>query len=264
MNRTLLIAILAFVVFPPVIKAQSSCTSLRYQDTIFHAVAQTDSIYFASAVPFLSDTIENLYLDIYQPANDTLKTRPVIVYQFGGGFVIGWREEPDIPQFATYFAQLGYVVATIDYRIGLNPADSSSGIRAFYRATQDERSAIRFLSQNAQQFGIDTTRIILTGTSAGCFCGFANCYMDSSNWPLSIHGLPGDTADLGCVDCSGNTDLGHHIPHPLAMINMWGAILDTNFITLPKGVPTVSFQGTLDDLVPVRLRVPFSATLCFS
>jgi PKD repeat protein/poly(3-hydroxybutyrate) depolymerase len=263
MNRLLLYAILAFVVFPPVIKAQSSCTSLRYQDTIFHSVAQTDSIYFASAVPFLSSTPENLYLDIYEPANDTLKNRPVIVYQFGGGFVIGWREEPDIPQFATYFAQLGYVVATIDYRIGLNPTDTSSGIRAFYRGTQDQRSAIRFLSQNAQQFGIDTTRIILTGTSAGCFTSFANCYMSDSDWPSIIHGISGDPTDLGCMDCSGNTDLGHHIPRPLAMINMWGAMLDTTFITLPKGVPTVSFQGTLDDIVPYSVGYPFQLPFVF-
>ena len=112
-----------------------------------------------------------------------LKPGRLIVYQFGGWFLIGWREEPDIPQFATYFAQLGYVVATIDYRLGFNPTDTTSGMRECYRASQDERSAVRFLCQNAQQFGIDTSRIILTGTSAGCFTAFVNCYMGDTLRP---------------------------------------------------------------------------------
>ena len=41
------------------------------------------------------------------------------------------------------------------------------------------------------------------------------------------------------------------------MINMWGAILDTNMITAPKSIPLVSFQGTLDDLVPYTYGYPF-------
>ena len=65
------------------LKAQ--CFSHRYIDTIFHSVT-VDSFYFGSAVPYLSNTPQNLYLDVYQQANDTVKTRPVIVYQFGGGF----------------------------------------------------------------------------------------------------------------------------------------------------------------------------------
>lgn len=238
--------------------AQSACSSLRYQDTIFHSVSIDTGIYFASAVPYGSDSPENLYLDIYQPAGDTVSTRPIIVYQFGGGFVIGWREEPDIPQYCTYFAQLGYVVATIDYRIGLDPTDTGSTLRAFYRAVQDERSAIRFLSQNASQYRIDTTRIILTGTSAGCFCSFANVYMNDSLRPPSTYGTTLEPTDLGCMDCSGNADLGHHIPHPLAIFNMWGAILDTNYILNRLGVPTISFQGTLDDLVPYTYGYPFN------
>ena len=236
--------------------SQAQCFSHRYIDTIFHTIT-VDSAYFGSAVPYLSNTPQNLYLDVYQPANDTVKNRPVIVYQFGGGFVIGWRSEPDIPQFCTYFAKLGYVVVSIDYRIGLNATDTNSTLRAFYRGVQDERSALRFLSQNAQHFGIDTTRIILTGTSAGCFCGFANTYMNQSDWPPCIHGTSSEPTDLGCMDCSGNTDLGLHIPRPFAMINMWGAILDTNMITVPKSIPLVSFQGTLDDLVPYTYGYPF-------
>ena len=237
--------------------AQSNCTSLRYQDTIFHSVTETDNFYFGSAMAYLGITPQDLYLDIYQPANDTLKLRPLIVYQFGGGFVIGWREEPDIPQFATYFAQCGYVVATIDYRIGLNPLDTGSSVRAFYRGVQDERSAIRYMCAHWQQFGIDTNRIILTGTSAGCFCAYANVYMNDSLRPACTFGTTLEPTDMGCMDCSGNNDFNKHIPRALAIFNMWGAMLDTNYILNRLGVPTISFQGDQDVLVPYTYGYPF-------
>ncbi len=257
MKKLLLLSIVTLVCHA-MLFSQGNCTSLRYQDTIFHSVEQSDNYYFGSAMAYGGLTPQDLYLDIYQPANDTLRLRPLIVYQFGGGFVIGWREEPDIPQYATYFAQLGYVVATIDYRIGLDPLDTGSTVRAFYRGVQDERSAIRYLCQNAAQFGIDTSRIILTGTSAGCFCAFANVYMNDSLRPVPTFGTTLEPSDLGCMDCSGNTDFGKHIPRALAIFNMWGAILDTNYIWKRLGVPTISFQGTLDPLVPYTYGYPFN------
>ena len=257
MKKLVLLSVISLVCHATV-SSQGNCTSLRYQDTIFHSVSETTDYYFGSAMAYLGVTPQDLYLDIYQPANDTLKLRPLIVYQFGGGFVIGWREEPDIPQFATYFAQLGYVVATIDYRIGLDPLDTASSVRAFYRGVQDERSAIRYLCQNAAQFGIDTSRIILTGTSAGCFCAFANVYMNDSLRPAATYGSALEPTDMGCMDCSGNTLYGHRIPRALAIFNMWGAILDTNYIFNRLGVPTITFQGTLDDLVPYTYGYPFT------
>lgn len=256
MKKPILIAVIA-VLSRTALSAQSGCNSLRYQDTIFHAVTQIDSLYFGSAMPYGSTTPQDLYLDIYEPANDTCTLRPLIVYQFGGGFVIGWREEPDIPQYCTYFAQCGYVCATIDYRIGLDPLDTGSTVRAFYRGVQDERSAIRYLCQNWEQFRIDTSRIILTGTSAGCFCAFANVYMNDSLRPVPTYGTTLEPADMGCMDCSGNNDYGHRIPRIFSIFNMWGAILDTNYILNRLGVPTISFQGTLDIIVPYVYGYPF-------
>lgn len=234
------------------------CNSLRYQDTIFHNVTVTSGIYFGTATPFgVLAQPQDLLFDFYEPTGDTLTKRPLIVFQFGGGFVIGWRSEPDIPAFCTYFAQLGYAVASIDYRIGLNPLDSNSGVRAYYRGVQDERSAIRFLSQSAQQYKIDTSLIILTGTSAGCFCAFANAFTSDSDRPAATYGIPLEPDDLGCMDCSGNTALGHHIPHVKAIVNQWGAILDTLYIKSWKNTPVISFHGDQDVLVPYTYGYPF-------
>src|ERR1043165_3054439 len=233
------------------------CNSLRYQDTIFHRV-DTSIYYFGTATPFgVLAQPQDLLLDIYEPAGDTLTKRPLIVFEFGGGFTIGWRSEPDIPQFCQYFAKCGYVVASIDYRIGLNPLDTASTVRAFYRGVQDERSAIRYLAANAQQFRIDTNYITLTGTSAGCFCAFAQAFMTDSDRPVQTYGSFLEPDDQLCMDCSGNNDFGLRIPQILAIVNCWGAMLDTSYIEATEHTPVISFHGDQDILVPYVYGYPF-------
>jgi len=235
-----------------------SCNSLRYQDTIFHQVT-VSTVKFGSATPYgLLAQPQDLYLDFYEPTGDTLSKRPLIVFQFGGGFTIGWRSEPVIPQFCEYFAKCGYAVASIDYRIGLNPLDTNSTVRAYYRGVQDERSAIRYLCQRAPQFKFDTSLIVLTGTSAGCFCAFANAFTNESERPASSFGSFLEPDDLGCLDCSGNTDFAQHIPHIKAIVNQWGAIMDTTFIDASENTPVLSFHGDQDVLVPYTFGYPFS------
>ncbi len=235
-----------------------TCSSLRYQDTIFHTVTLTTS-QFGVATPYgVLAQPQNLFLDFYEPTGDTLTTRPLIVFQFGGGFTIGWRSEPDIPGFCNYFAKCGYAVASIDYRIGLNPLDTNSTIRAYYRGVQDERSAIRYLCSRAAQLKIDTSILILAGTSAGCFCAFANAFTSNADRPASSFGSLLEPTDLGCYDCSGNNYLGYHIPHIKAIVNQWGAVMDTSFIQPGENIAVISFHGDQDVLVPYIHGYPFS------
>ncbi len=252
------ILLLVFSIHAVLFCGAQSCDSRRYQDTIFHSVTRTDGIYFGTATPYgLLAQPQDFYLDFYEPAGDTLSRRPLIVFQFGGGFTIGWRSEPDIPAFCTYFAKCGYTVASIDYRIGLNPLDTNSTVRAYYRGVQDERAALRFLCQRAGQFRVDTSAIILTGTSAGCFCAFANAFTTNANRPTSSFGSTLEPDDLGCYDCSGNADFGMRIPRIKAIVNQWGAIMDTSFIEGGENIPVISFHGDQDILVPYGYGYPF-------
>jgi PKD repeat protein len=217
---------------------------------------------FGTATPFgLLAQPQDLYLDMYVPTGDTLRNRPLIVFQFGGGFTIGWRSEPVIPQFCDYFAKCGYAVASIDYRIGLNPADTNSTVRAYYRGVQDERSALRYLCQRAGQFGFDTSLIILTGTSAGCFCAFANSFTTDADRPASTFGSFLEPDDMGCMDCSGNSDFNLHIPRIKAIVNQWGAIMDTALIEASENIPVLSFHGDQDILVPYVYGYPFQLSV---
>ena len=174
MKPILFIALLFSAIF---LHAQSNCSSGRYYSEVFSNTQTTSGIQYGSADPYGILNNQNLYLDIVAPAGDTLEKRPLILHQFGGGFLIGWRTEPVIPQMAEMYAKRGFVFATIDYRLGFNPLDGQSAERAVYRASQDLRAALRFLVDNADVYGIDTSAIFLTGTSAGCLSAFVSTYI---------------------------------------------------------------------------------------
>ena len=256
MPRGLLLGILCFLCF----SLSAQCISDRYLDSIFHSVTTTSGIYYGTADNYLGISTD-LYLDFYEPTGDTLTKRPLIVYAFGGAFLIGTRNQPPIPAYCSYLAQCGYAVASIDYRIGFNVLSTESAERAVYRAAQDLRGAVRFLCQRYSQYKIDTTAIFLTGSSAGCFSGIHSCFMEPSDVPVAIHtGILTEPTDLGCFDCADNADNNRVMPRIRGIINHWGAILDTVFIrpNAKDNVPVISLAGDQDVLVPYTVGYPFS------
>lgn len=255
MKKALLLCFL-FVVYA---NTYSQCTSNRYTDTIYPLVTKTTQILYGNADPYLGLS-QNLYLDFYEPKGDTLRYRPLIIYAFGGAFIIGDKNQPPIPEYCNHFAKAGYAVVAIDYRIGFNTLSTGSCERAVLRAVQDLRAAIRFLSQRATQYGIDTSAIFLTGSSAGCMAALHSSFMLESEVPISARGITLEPQDLQCLDCSGNNDFNRRVPKPRGILNHWGAILDTNFITsLPEdNIPILSIHGDADPLVPYVYGPPFN------
>ena len=84
--------------------------------------------------------------------------RPLIVFVQGSGWT-----SPDIsyqlPQLGRY-AQFGHAVATVTHR-------SSKEGHPFPAYLQDVKTAIRFLRAHADEYGLDTERICIFGTSSG-------------------------------------------------------------------------------------------------
>ncbi|MEZ4915929.1 MAG: carboxylesterase family protein [Chitinophagales bacterium] len=181
-------------------KAQN-CQSQRYISEIFSNTQSHTGIKFGEADPYGLINNQDLYLDIVEPAGDSLQKRPLIIHAFGGGFLIGWRTEPVIPQMSESYAKRGFVFATIDYRLGFNVADGQSAERAVYRGAQDMAAALRFLVDSADVYGIDTSAIFLTGTSAGCFSALINGFMEESDRANinSTYGIFLEPDDLGCL-----------------------------------------------------------------
>ncbi|MEC8627846.1 MAG: PKD domain-containing protein [Bacteroidota bacterium] len=245
--------------------AQSQCFPKQYIDPLY-GVSQNAAIQYGAADPYdiLGLSIDqNLFLDLYTPVGDTLSHRPTIVFAFGGGFVIGSRNQPDLPRLRDYYVPRGYNLATIDYRLGFNVTSGGSALRAVYRGVQDMRAALRFLAENCDQYAIDTNHIVLMGSSAGSFIGLHHAYMDENERPAETYGIPGENQDLGCADCSGNNSYNNQYIRPMAVINRWGAMGDTNWIepTLRDSIPLISFHGTNDNVVPFGTEYPFSIPL---
>ncbi|MFT4970659.1 MAG: acetyl esterase/lipase, partial [Chitinophagales bacterium] len=261
MKGTLFIFFLALFTMA---SAQNNCHSGRYYSEVFTSTTSTSGIKFGESDPFGLLSNQDLYLDIVEPVGDTLSKRPLILHQFGGGFLIGWRTEPVIPQMAEMYAKRGFVFATIDYRLGFNPLDGQSAERAVYRASQDLRASLRFLVDNADLYGIDTSAIFITGTSAGCLAAFVSTFMNESDRVdiPSTFGITFEPADLGCGNCSGNNNFNNQEVKVHGIINNWGAMLDTSYIDLAvdpaDNVPVISFHGTNDIIVPYVSGQPFS------
>lgn len=242
-----------------------NCDNQRYRDSIF-GVEKHSNIIFANvqALPavYVSENVtvsQNLFMDIFEPADDTLSKRPLVIFAFGGGFLIGGKDDEDAQAYCDSLARTGYVTASIQYRLGMNIASPESAVRAIYRAAQDYSAAIRYLKEYAEQYRIDTNYIFTGGVSAGSFSAMNVAYMQDTDRPQETFASGGLTPapDLGCINCSGNSY--QHSTKAKALVNCWGAILDTSWIGLNDNTPLISFHGDIDPIVPFGTGYPFTA-----
>lgn len=194
-----------------------------------------------------------LTMDIYQPEDLTGK-RPLIMFIHGGAFYVGDKQEPAYVDFCEYFASLGYVTASINYRLGFH-AGKGAIERAAYCALQDANAAMRFLIANAGKYGIDTGEIYVAGSSAGSITALNLAYMKDEDRPESTYGTRRTRKDLGDIDEAGN-DIRKNF-RIRAVANMWGAVNSTEMIAEGHS-DIISFHGDADEVVPYGEGYPFA------
>jgi acetyl esterase/lipase len=94
--------------------------------------------------------------DVYRPTRAAGPV-PTVIFFHGGGWIRGDKEGP-VLHVMPYIA-MGFAVMNVEYRVApqaLAPA-----------AVQDGRCALRWVYRNAARYGFDTTRVVVTGHSAG-------------------------------------------------------------------------------------------------
>lgn len=244
------------------------------------------SVAFAGEVESMPDLIYSvppgfrpLRLDLYRSRNapSIAGGLPLVVYVHGGGWQGGHTRHSGAfanwPEALALLASRGYVVASVEYRL--------SGEARFPAAIQDVKTAIRWLRSKSTQFGIDPSRAVIWGGSAGghlaalaatscnvaalapdlqsslatqsdCVQGLVTWYavFDFVNAPLS--GPIEQSANsavgkfLGCAptDCKSTAELASPVTH-----------LDKD------DPPTLLIHGDRDKVVPVAQSQKFEQAL---
>ena len=166
-----------------------------------------------------------LEMDIYTPVGDDAEARrPLLLLMHGGSFFIGNKAEPGQKGWGEYFASLGYVAVSIDYRLGFH-ATKKEIRQAEYRALEDADAALEYLL-GREDLRIDPDRIFLCGTSAGAITA------------LNLAFRPGN-------------------PYPVrAIANLWGSVHDLSVLE-NASIPILSFQSPNDPVMPYGAGYPF-------
>ena len=281
----------------------------RYLDEVFSDVTVTSDIQYGTnitvitALQGLPPAPQPLVLDLYEPTGDTETSRPLLMMFHTGNFLPpylnggtqGTKTDSAIVEICTRYAKMGYVVASVDYRLGWNPLAETQEertlqlIQAAYRGVQDSRTAVRYfrksVAEDGNPHGIDDTKIAFGGDGTGGYITLASAgissyndiILDDSGVPISKFWYdPGTGTQIPMVveDIHGNPDATNDAYAPaeiggfqLCMANHVGYSSDFNFQMnlggalgdlnwLDEGdVPMVSFQGPHDQFAPYTTGV---------
>lgn len=183
------------------------------------------------------DTLK-LYLDFYTP-KEVNDSTICIVYVFGGGFVGGHRDGKFEKGYIQQLVNEGFMVASIDYRLGLIGAKNLSILNtdplrdAINMATEDAISALAYLLENADSLKVNKDWIMMIGSSAGAITSLQTDYVLCNGY-LNSNILPTDFHLAGVVSYAG------------AIFSKEGAVKYRNH----NPAPTMLYHGMKDGLVP--------------
>ncbi|MFN8715211.1 MAG: carboxylesterase family protein [Bacteroidota bacterium] len=231
----------------------------------------TMNVVYGSAVNF-NGTVDSLRINIYSPVcNDPqqVSRRPLMMVIHGGAFIEGSKDDPSVIYICREFAKRGYVTVTVQYRLGFVTDDSlrtcnfpnysctfatdtAEWYRAYYRAIQDSKGALRYMINRNQFYRIDTANVFVVGESAGAFTALGVALLDTASEKFSQAGLLPDAANphssnLSCSYNVGEQFLLSGVPRPdLGSVD--GAIEPTTVHYTVKGVGNM-FGAMLTDLL---------------
>jgi|JI10StandDraft_1071094.scaffolds.fasta_scaffold94451_3 para-nitrobenzyl esterase len=249
MKKTLLLLFVSLIISEI---SSSQCTEGRYRNFIFSDFNLTADIQYGTNLNE-DGSSENLLMDIYEPAGDTEINRPLVIVCHGGYFLGGDKAAVDVVQMCEDLSKMGYVVASINYRIGIPisiPLQVPYG-QAVVRAVQDLRAAIRWFrkdaAENGNEYNIDANQIYVGGDSAGGFMALHHAYMDESDLPTWLD-MTGTGMAGGMEGESGNPGYSSDVN---AIFSVSGALGDVNWIDETDTTPACLFHGDNDQTITI-------------
>lgn len=202
---------------------------------------------------------KNLKLDLYYPPNKTLGKYPLVYFCHGGGWISGFRNQPNNVSWCNYLASKGFIVSSIDYRYG-------------YKNNMDEilsdyTDGLEYLKKHSDKLGIDKENMVLMGLSAGGHLSLLyaayNSFLDNRD---RIHGIKSvvgyySPSNLKDIFVSDNKSLFAKFATtrtlnglPTDVEEIYDYYSPINWIS-QKMLPTLLVHGKLDDVVPFESTI---------
>lgn len=191
-----------------------------------------------------------LYLDVYMDsaAWTTDTQHPVFLFSFGGAWEHGSRK--DGKAILEFFARHGYLSVGIDYRLGVKQAKQQGvtinegtmqGVyaKAIEMGIEDLFDATAFVLAHAGEWGVDTRRVVVCGSSAGAINTLTAEYLICNSHSLARAHLPENFNYAAAIPLAGG---------------VWISGTDS-LVWQQKPCPILAYHGTEDQLVPYDRRV---------
>lgn len=193
-----------------------------------------------------------LKLDVFVP-KEAGEPRPLLLFIHGGGWSGGKKE--NYLHYNLHFAELGYVTASVQYRLAPE--------HRFPKAIQDVFCALAFLREHAATYKIDPKQVALVGGSAGGHLALLAGY--AKDPALACPEAASEVAEpvqavvniYGVVDCT--PVYAQKAPQVLRFLGkayeeapeLYRQVSPLFHLT-HDAPPTLTFHGTIDELVPVE------------
>ena len=211
-------------------------------------IALASEIVYGQRVEWCGATWRPLCLSLMRPRQffyyDPKKTLPVIIFLCGGGFTNVDRNVW-IPEL-TWFAKRGYAVVSVEYSV--------TARTRFPMQIEDIKQAIRYIRAHANEYGLDTERMVIWGESAGAYLGVFTA--------LSSNHKEYEVGEYLDQKSTVNGAIAFYTPADMSFVdknvdNLATPVDVDKYISLPSLIdesapPIAIFHGTEDSQVPLE------------
>lgn len=195
-------------------------------------------------------------LDLYIPRTTSGPT-PVLMYIHGGGWV-GGTKEANVLRILPYL-EMGWAVVNVEYRLG--------AVARAPAAVEDGLCALRWVIRNAEQYNLDTSRIVTSGNSSGGHLALTTGMIPASAGLDRECPGPEELRVAAIINWYGITDVGDLLdgPNPTSFAVEWMGSQENRFEIAERvspmtyvraGLPpTLTIHGDADPTVPYQQAV---------
>jgi acetyl esterase/lipase len=197
-------AVLVLVASLLMVPAAPSTVFAQLSPTAEWATHAQNQYQVTANVTYLTATGYESKLDVYRRRDATVAP-PTLIFYHGGGW-IGGTKETSVMSLMPWI-EMGWNVVNVEYRMArVAPAPA---------AVEDALCALRFVVAQAKTYGLDTSRIVVAGESAG------------GHLALAAGMIPASAGFTNICAGGGFTGSENGVPKVAAIIN-WYGITDVN------------------------------------